>query len=157
MKLMHMKNLMMLIMAGLLLFGCKSKTSVQESEDEVVETAKQEKSKFPFVTLSEGGGFTGRYTEYRIYRDGKVEKYNDAAQSFEQVAMLDKKQSNNLFGVLDEMNLENYSYYKPGNMNYQIILPSEPPHMIAWSDTYSPRVDVLKFYKESINLIRQVE
>ena len=126
-------------------------TSKEENADK---TAENYTSPTSFI-IGEGGGFTGKYVLYRLSSDGKTELYDEKNDTYTEVGNV--KKANEIFKELSALNLLDYEYYKPGNLNYRITISGEGrTNTITWSDNRSPDEKVLFFYKKVMNEIRSL-
>jgi hypothetical protein len=136
-----------------------SKTTGEESVSNEETAEKQvEKTDEPTTfIIGEGGGFTGKYIMYRLSSTGKTELYDEENDTYKEIGNVDKTKTKEIFEELAELNLLDYEYYMPGNMNYRITISGEDrTNNITWSDSRSPDDKVLFFYKKVMNEIRSL-
>ncbi|MCT4622342.1 MAG: hypothetical protein N4A46_01870 [Schleiferiaceae bacterium] len=120
-----------------------------ENEDKPVE-----KREAMSLIIGEGGGFTGRYTFYRLSENGQVDLYNEQEEIYTEVGKLKSSFASRVFEEAEQLKLGDMEYYKPGNMNYRITITDEgQSNTINWSDNQSPGQEVLLFYKKVMNEI----
>ena len=155
-----MKFLFPALFLALMLNSCKTtaptpveeNTSTEVKETEVATTGKG------YFIIGEGGGFTGLYTQYKVSENGKVEIYNEEDESFTLKGKLASATAKEIFTQLRVLKLNEYEFYKPGNLNYRIKIPGEPrANLITWSDSNSPDEEVLLFYKKVMNEISNLD
>jgi len=155
-----MKFLFPAIFLALMLNSCKILTptpEVSNTPTEVKETEEPTSDKGYFI-IGEGGGFTGLYTQYKVSENGKVELYNEEDESFTLKGKLASATAKEIFTQMRVLKLNEYEYYKPGNLNYRIKIPGEPrTNLITWSDSNSPDEEVLVFYKKVMNEISNLD
>lgn len=136
-----------------------TKTTGEESlknEKSTEKTVEEADEPTTFI-IGEGGGFTGKYIMYRISSTGKTEMYNEEKDTYKDIGNVNKAMTKEIFEELAELNLLDYEYYMPGNMNYRITLSGEDrTNTITWSDSRSPDDEVLFFYKKVMNEIRSL-
>ena len=149
--------------AILLAFMLNSCTTVKPVGDENGTSTEVKEIEKPVVELSyfiigEGGGFTGLYTQYKVWNSGKVELYNEEKDSFSEKGDLPSAVAKEIFEEVANLGLVEYEFYKPGNLNYRIKIPNAAQeNLIVWSDNQSPSEDVLIFYKKVMNAIGSLE
>ena len=134
-----------------------SKTAGEDnsSKEETADKATEVSTTPSSFIIGEGGGFTGKYVLYRLSSDGKTELYDEKNDTYTEVGNV--KKVNEIFEELAELNLLDYEYYKPGNLNYRITISGEGrTNTITWSDNRSPDEKVLFFYKKVMNEIRSL-
>ena len=94
---------------------------------------------------------------YRLSSTGKTELYDEENDTYQEIGNVDKAKTKEIFEELTALNLLDYDYYMPGNMNYRITLSGEDrTNNITWSDSRSPDDKVLFFYKKVMNEIRSL-
>ncbi len=155
-----MKAIYLFALGLLFLQSCSTSKSIGYDGISTEETAEKsmEKTDVPatFIT-GEGGGFTGKYTMYRLSSTGKTELYVEDNDTYKEIGNVNKTKTKEIFNELAELNLLDYEYYMPGNMNYRITLSGEVrTNTITWSDSRSPDDEVLFFYKKVMNEIRSL-
>lgn len=143
-----------------LLQSCSaSKTTSEEgvSNEETSEKPIETKTELTSFIIGEGGGFTGKYILYRLSSNGKTELYKEESDTYQEIGNVEKTKAKQIFEELIELNLLDYEYYMPGNMNYRITVSGEDrTNTITWSDSRSPDDEVLFFYKKVMNEIRSL-
>ena len=136
-----------------------SKTTGEEgvSNEETIEKQVEKTDEPTTFMIGEGGGFTGKYIMYRLSSTGKTELYDEENDTYKEIGNVDKTKTKEIFEELAELNLLDYEYYMPGNMNYRITISGEDrTNNITWSDSRSPDDKVLFFYKKVMNEIRSL-
>lgn len=138
---------------SLLKAGGEENASDEKTTEKTVEKAEEPTT---FI-IGEGGGFTGKYIMYRISSTGKTEMYDEEKDTYKEIGNVNKAMTKEIFEELAELNLLDYEYYMPGNMNYRITLSGEDrSNTVTWSDSRSPDDEVLFFYKKVMNEIRSL-
>jgi len=138
-----MKNLVLGLLISLLSIGCGSQ-----------QVLSPEQSKGRILTVTHGGGFTGKYTTYSILENGQIFKLDqDSDHYYEQKSMKEDfaKQLFNNYDVLDIANVEIETY---GNLLYSITMKSQDiQHKVSWErgDKGSEKLQV--FYRNVMNQI----
>lgn len=105
--------------------------------------------------IGSGGGFTGKYIEYKVCSNGKIYDISNG-QKETLFATFDKNKIKNIFSEFDKLNLDQLIFSAPGNMNYYIRITTENgTHEIKWGDfKKSPPQNILNFYNKVWNEIR---
>ena len=108
-----------------------------------------------YFDIGEGGGFSGLYTQYRVYSSGLVETYNFKEQAYQSWKQIDKNKTVRFFNEIEELKLIEEEIDMPGNMSEYFILYSNDkgPHKLVWpsgGNQVNPKIYSL--YKEIFNL-----
>ncbi len=155
-----MKSIFTIFFIALILNSCNllKPNNIDTNTSTEVEETVTPTTKTSYFIISEGGGFTGLYTQYKVSENGKVELYNEENDSFSLKGKLTSAAAKEIFDQLSDLRLAEYEYYKPGNLNYRIRIPGEPrDNLIIWSDSNSPDEKVLHFYKKVMNEIGSLD
>ncbi len=120
------------------------------SSGKVSNDAKSEK-----LIFGSGGGFTGMYVSFEIYKDGRV--FNilpDKSQS--KVKKLRKKQTREIFAQADSLNINHPAYNHPGNMTYFIKYKfAGDSTEYKWGDSnFSVPIEIKDFYNQLNAIIK---
>jgi hypothetical protein len=103
-----------------------------------------------FLRIGNGGGFTGIETIYTVFKNGQVESGGKV------IKRLKSSDTDQLFGNIDILKLNEIDYNKPGNL-YKFIeyTLNGKTHKIAW-DSNSTEVDqkLILFY-DHVNFLIQ--
>lgn len=135
-----------------LLMSCGETKNVATTEQPATEEVPTS-----FFIIGEGGGFTGAYEQYKVLENGQVKVWNGEDESTAPLGTLPEKEVSELFQSIQKLNFEGLPF-KPGNMNYSInLVTSEGAQIIQWSDQNFPDVEVVSFYKTTMNLIRDLK
>ncbi|MDH3651157.1 MAG: hypothetical protein OEQ53_15840 [Saprospiraceae bacterium] len=68
-----------------------------------------------FITVGDGGGFTGLETTYYVLPNGQLYKRLGLGGKIEQMKRIDRGITNQLFSSCRDFNLVDYQYEQPGN------------------------------------------
>ncbi len=111
------------------------------------------KPTFKHFIIGQGGGFTGKYTEFKLHQNGTVEQKNFGAGIYEPYATMEKEAVTSFFNELAQLQLTNYTFNHPGNMTWYLEMPhNDELHTVKWGDHNHPvRADVKAFY-DKVNL-----
>ena len=156
-----MKRFTLLLLPILLFASCNSGEPIagaQGSETETLnsETAENKEVIKSFI-IGEGGGFTGLYTLYRVSSNGKIELFDEKENTYSAHGEMPKSDAKDIFEEIESLDLVNYEFYMPGNLNYRISLTEEGrTNAITWSASHSPDEKILFFYKKVMNAIRSM-
>jgi hypothetical protein len=131
--------------------------STEVMEEKPTEKEAEKSEEVMSFIIGEGGGFTGKYILYRLSSNGKTELYDEQNDTYQDIGNVPKAKAEAIFDELSELNLVDYEFYRPGNMNYRITVSGEGrTNSITWSDNRSPDDEVLFFYKKVMNEIRSL-
>ncbi|NND95133.1 MAG: hypothetical protein HKN45_09720 [Flavobacteriales bacterium] len=112
----------------------------------------KEQTEKSFV-ISYGGGFAGKYDTYRIHNNGAVEIQNSDLVTYAHHKLLNPDSTKAIFLSLDDLDLEDYSFDRPGNMTYKLELDDT---RVRWSDSdKSVRVDIRMFFDRVWKLVNE--
>lgn len=91
------------------------------------------------ITIGQGGGFTGYYTDYVMYGTGKLERYTSKDQKTAVINSVPVDSIRAWVNRMDQINFNGIELDKPGNMSYYIEL-QEPKmtHKVRWGDAVPP-------------------
>lgn len=112
-------------------------------------------SKVSYFEIGSGGGFTGKYIEYKVCSDGKIFDISNGQQE-KLFATFDKKKIKEIFKELDKINVPQVNFSFPGNMTYYVrTMNNDKTYEIKWGDfKKSPPQNILDFYNKVWNDIR---
>ena len=120
------------------------------SSGKVTNDAKSEK-----LIFGSGGGFTGKYVSFEIYKDGRIFSIlSDKSQS--KVKKLRKKQTRKIFAQADSLKLNYPAFNHPGNMSYFIKYKfSGDSTGYKWGDSnFSVPIEIKDFYNQLNAIIK---
>lgn len=105
------------------------------------------------ITVGQGGGFTGYYTDYIIYGTGKVEKYTTKDNTTREMNRVPADSVRAWVNRIDQVNFTGIELDQPGNMNYYMYF-EEPGtnHKVRWGGAVPP-ADLEKLYNRIWNAV----
>jgi hypothetical protein len=105
------------------------------------------------ITVGQGGGFTGYYTDLIIYGTGKVERYTSKDNVVKEMDRVPVDSVRVWVNDLDKMKFTGIELDQPGNMNYYMML-EEPNinHKVRWGGAIPP-ADVQRLYDRIWNTL----
>lgn len=108
-----------------------------------------------FFEIGSGGGFTGRYIEYRVYSDGKIFDISNG-QGEKLFVTFSNEKIKEIFKSVDKLNIPEIKFIHPGNMTYYIrISRGSNLYEIKWGDhKMPPPQKILDFYNKVWSDIR---
>jgi len=116
-----------------------------------------ENTKSDYFIIGSGGGFTGQYTQYKVFNNGNVEIYDFSSKTYSQFKTADKSKLNDFFNSINSLELNTYKFNKPGNItNYiEVNSTNDLLNRIVWnkgSTEINPAVenlfnDIFEFIK----------
>jgi hypothetical protein len=90
---------------------------------------------FDSITFGKGGGFTGKYDEYRIDNSGNVYKIDRKASKDIFVKLLPGKQCKEIFKTVSASGISKLKINSPYNMTSYIMLTTKSDTMrLVWGD-----------------------
>ncbi|NNK80900.1 MAG: hypothetical protein HKO93_05345, partial [Flavobacteriales bacterium] len=93
------------------------------------------------------------YDTYRIHNNGAVEIQNSDLVTYAHHKLLNPDSTKAIFLSLDDLDLEDYSFDRPGNMTYKLELDDT---RVRWSDSdKSVRVDIRMFFDRVWKLVNE--
>lgn len=106
-----------------------------------------------FATISNGGGFAGTATVYKVCRDGKILKGNGFSPLvYTQEATLKRSKAKKYLKRISALIASLSDFNHPGNMYYSMaIVEKGIERKIVWGDNKKPAPEnVLKLYNEMV-------
>lgn len=143
-----MKLNLLLILLSISFLACNSRkeTALKETAIENVEIS--------FFDIGQGGGFSGLYTEYRIYSDGNIEIYDFTLEKHLPWKNIEKEDANIYFKQIEDLGLYDIELSLPDNMSeYFVVYSGQESNKLVWpygGKNVSPEIYAL--YKEVFNL-----
>lgn len=133
-----MKNILLLSSVTCLFFWtCKSKSYTLDNLPD-----KQ-------IAFGEGGGFTGKYTNWLLLDSGQLFEKSGIGGEYEQIGILQKKEVKSLYKMADSIPADLMVKNRPGNYNYSLNLQRDSTKLAAeWSNESDIDAVVLSFYKQ---------
>ena len=144
---MHLYPRLTLLVFSLVLFSCNSSRKV---------TSQKIESENYFI-IGSGGGFTGLYTQYKIYDSGLIEIYDFENKTYHQYSAADKSQIDDFFDQIIKLDLINIDYSIPGNISdyIDVLSTDQTINHIVWangSNDFSP--EIIKFHENLMRFIK---
>ena len=143
-------NRFILLIISLAVFSCKqSKPALQNENNQIA-----------YFIIGTGGGFTGKYTQYKIYDSGLIEWYNFEDKTYTVYHKVKKTQVKTFFTRIESLKLKDYVFNKPGNLtDYLIVLTNnDKNNRIAWGRGSSEiKPEIIAFFKEADGLTKSLE
>lgn len=135
------------VLFALALISCKS----QNVNNQQMEYPKNEEANSLFFIIGSGGGFTGKYNQFKVYDTGKVKKLNEATETYETYTEIEKELITDYFTELEALNISERKFDHPGNMTFfiQVMLENEL-HTIKWGDIKYPINNAIELYYEKV-------
>ena len=126
-----------LLLGTALLFSCGGKKEISSSTND-------------YFIFGSGGGFTGKYTEYRMHQNGLIEKMDLDNERYAELAKVNKKDLQPFFHQLHQLNLLDMEYDHPGNMTWYIEVHNEEKrNRVRWGDyKMPPQPELDAFFKK---------
>jgi hypothetical protein len=91
------------------------------------------------ITFGKGGGFTGKYDEYRLSNNGNIFKKNFSNNEFTLLKKLPKKETKNIFKEIETNKLFDIKFAHPYNISCFIEISKDTlKNKIVWGDTKNP-------------------
>jgi hypothetical protein len=91
------------------------------------------------ILFGRGGGFTGRYDEYLLSKNGNVYHKNPATKAFTKIQSLSRKQTKAIFKDIDDNKLFELGFNYPYNMSSYIeIVKDTVSNRIVWGNAKNP-------------------
>ena len=140
-----MKLLLLLPLAGLCLFACKTRPA---SPDQY--TGRQ-------IVFGQGGGFTGFYTHYYLLENGDLYRQQDPDTSMHHLKRVRKREYRDIFAQCDSLQKEQFSYQQAGNMTHFVEVRQNGDTLsasFAMQDSNVPRT-VLLLYDQLMALTEE--
>lgn len=109
-----------------------------------------------FATISNGGGFAGTVTVYKIYSNGKILKGNGFSPIvYTEEAILKRSKAKKYIKRIKALVTSLPDFNHPGNIYYSMaIVEKGPEHKVVWGDTKQPVPEkVLKLYNEMLSVL----
>ena len=104
-----------------------------------------------YFIIGSGGGFTGKYTEFRVYDDGLIEQMDYDENEYVQYAKVEAYQIHPFFSEITRLDLINVRYDNPGNMTWYFeVHDEEATNRVRWGDFKVQPIDpeIEEFYKK---------
>lgn len=101
--------------------------------------ASSKKIVYDKILFGKGGGFTGKYDEYYLSKNGNIYKKNATTNEFIKIKDISRKETNNIFKQVDTDTLFEMSFNHPYNITCYIeIVKGDVINRIVWGDMKNP-------------------
>jgi hypothetical protein len=91
------------------------------------------------VMFGKGGGFTGKYDDYFLDKDGGLYKKDPATHSFVLVRDIPRKEAKSIFKEIQDNKLYELGFNNPYNISCYIeIVKGSESNRIVWGDVKNP-------------------
>jgi hypothetical protein len=91
------------------------------------------------VLFGKGGGFTGKYDDYFLSKDGGLYKKDPATNSFVLIKDIPKKETKSIFREIENNKLFELGFNYPYNIScYLEIVKGSVTNRIVWGDAKNP-------------------
>jgi len=91
------------------------------------------------IMFGRGGGFTGKYDDYFLGKNGNVYKKDPSTKAFTKIKSLPGKQTKAIFKIIDDNKLFKLGFNNPYNMSSYIeIVKDSISNRIVWGNVKSP-------------------
>ena len=150
MKNMYFNPRLALIIFGLILFSCNSSKKAVLHENEIES----------YFIIGTGGGFTGEYTQYKIFESGLIEIYAFENKTYHQYKIVNKKQVSDFFNEIDKLDLIDIEYSIPGNISdyIDVLSNDQTINHIVWANgTNDFNPEIIKFHENVMRFIKDLE
>ena len=116
-----------------------------------MDNSNKEEKKNLFFIIGSGGGFTGKYTHFKVYNSGKVEKLNDATETYEAYTEIEEELIAVYFTELEALNISERKHDHPGNMTFFIqVMEDNELHTIKWGEIKYPVNNAIELFFEKV-------
>lgn len=139
--------LSLLTLIAILVYSCKTQ---KESTDKTEESMENVAIVNSFI-IGSGGGFTGRYNDFKVHSTGKVDKLNENTSNYEPYTEISEVNIDTYFTQLNNLHLESIDFDHPGNMTFYIKVNTENGlHTVKWGDAKFEIKKEVELFFESI-------
>lgn len=91
------------------------------------------------ILFGKGGGFTGKYDEYFLSKNGNIYKKDASTKAFSKIKDLSRKETTSIFKQIDTDALFELGFNHPYNITCYIeIVKGSVTNRIAWGDAKNP-------------------
>jgi len=111
------------------------------------------------ILVASGGGFSGAYSGYRLWRDGTLQAWTlgpDGSDSLRTLVVLHHDTTDYLFARIRFFRFADMKVSAPGNLTYVVRIDGpEGSHEARWGDrSYTPPADLARFYDDFLALVK---
>jgi len=110
------------------------------------------------ILFGKGGGFTGKYDDYFLSKDGIIYKKDPLTKSYNKMMDLSKKETISIFKIIDANKLFEVGFNNPYNIScYLEIVKGSVSNRIVWGNVKNPPPpEVLAMYDKLMSLVNSV-
>ena len=91
------------------------------------------------ILFGKGGGFTGKYDDYFLSKNGNIYKKDATTNAFTKIKDLSNKETKSIFKEIDEGALFEVGFNHPYNIScYLEIVKGTVTNRIVWGDSKNP-------------------
>lgn len=113
------------------------------------------------IIFGEGGGFSGKYTEWLLPDSGQIFEKDGFAENYTEVGLIDKKTIKSLYKSADSLFAEQADAFvkaEPGNYNYKLVLQQDTNRLeAAWSNAANINPQIVEYYKKLWKTVDEVK
>ena len=125
--------------AFLLLSCANQQTTVSETEPD-------------YFVFGSGGGFTGKYVEYRVFDSGMIDEMDFDKEAWVAYAEVEPSAVRPFFTELAALDLMELDYEHPGNLTWYIeVHDEEITNRVKWGDFNTPVKPELEAFFKKVN------
>lgn len=105
-----------------------------------------------YFIFGSGGGFTGKYMEYKIYDSGMIDEMDFKKEAWVAYAEVDPSEVQPFFTDLVELDLLTFKYDHPGNLTWYIEVHDEgTTNRVKWGENNSTVKPELEAFFKKVN------
>ena len=137
----------LLLIFGMMIFSCNNSKVVSSQEIEQPN----------YFIIGTGGGFTGKYTQYKIYNSGLIESYDFENKTYHPYKTLNKNQVGDFFDRIIKLDLMNIDHNVPGNISdyIEVLNTDQKLNRVVWANSSSDfNAEVIQFYENVMQFIK---
>ena len=147
-----MKTLFAFLFTASLIACANTKTMSPESNQKTIQKAESD-----YFIISQGGGFTGKYETFVVYREGKIVLLTGESDSTS-FGQLTPEKANSLFEALPGLGVTTQSLCAPGNMNYSLtVFLNGTKNTLTWADMVTPNAAIFSFFNTAMAEVRKAQ
>lgn len=111
-----------------------------------------------YLIIGEGGGITGEYTHFLLYRDGRLETWDEMEKVSVYKTNIEKREATRIFEEWEGLAKEGFPPYSPGNMNYRIgYFKNDSTETYRWSDSQPINDKWSTFYSDTFQVLNSAK
>jgi hypothetical protein len=110
------------------------------------------------ITFGEGGGFTGKYTNWMLLDSGQIFEKSGIGAEYVEIGKLKYSQAKKFYKRANAVSLDKMKKNRPGNYNYEFILQRDSvDYKATWSNEADVDTSILNLYRELKNIALEVQ